>query len=276
MIKRAKHSDAPDIINTIASIFPNSNLVKLGIDRLQSNIKEGKQVSFVKKINKSIVGHGGVYIYDKLAILNSLAVHPSFRGKGIGEELHQYCLDYCCTNYSIEHIAAYAMLQHDISQRFLDDSFRPIGISICNYNPYHIKDPFYHHNKLNAEIALCKSKLKTPKSICSPNVGLYENQIRELYGRIGIKVDIRTQDYSQIPSSTIDDYIEVDIKSPSSQNLIKLAQRYNYRSLGILPSAKAGLNILGFASPQFFSKILTKYETNTNERDEFIQKVLSE
>ncbi|MEA3378407.1 MAG: hypothetical protein U9Q69_02085 [Nanoarchaeota archaeon] len=62
--------------------------------------------------------------------------------------------------------------------------------------------------------------------------------------------------------------------SQLSSALIRGAYEKDYVCLGIFPSGRDGLNMLGFASKRLLNRLSKNYATNNNERDKFVRTTL--
>ncbi|MHA1948083.1 MAG: GNAT family N-acetyltransferase [Candidatus Hodarchaeales archaeon] len=67
----------------LAEVFTLLKLVDLPVE----GVKEHFNNFFVVKKEKTIVGCVGIEIYENVGLLRSVALHPSFQGKGIGQQM---------------------------------------------------------------------------------------------------------------------------------------------------------------------------------------------
>ncbi|MCS7202749.1 MAG: ribosomal protein S18-alanine N-acetyltransferase [Dictyoglomus sp.] len=83
---------------------------------------------FVAEKENKIVGYIGFWQIFREAQITTIAVHPDFRGKGIGEALLDYVIDLCRKN-SIEAIVLEVRVSNTIAQNlYLKKGFKKIGI----------------------------------------------------------------------------------------------------------------------------------------------------
>ncbi|MHA1994975.1 MAG: arsenic resistance N-acetyltransferase ArsN2 [Candidatus Hodarchaeales archaeon] len=76
LITKTNAKDLPEVLNLLT-------MVDLPVE----GVKEQFQNFFIIRKDKTIVGCIGIEIYGNTALLRSLAVHPSFQGKGLGLQL---------------------------------------------------------------------------------------------------------------------------------------------------------------------------------------------
>ncbi|MHA2110185.1 MAG: arsenic resistance N-acetyltransferase ArsN2 [Candidatus Hodarchaeales archaeon] len=67
----------------LEEVFTLLKLVDLPVE----GVKEHFNDFFVVKKEKTIVGCVGIEIYENVGLLRSVALHPSFQGKGIGRQM---------------------------------------------------------------------------------------------------------------------------------------------------------------------------------------------
>ncbi|MEN2984379.1 MAG: ribosomal protein S18-alanine N-acetyltransferase [Dictyoglomaceae bacterium] len=83
---------------------------------------------FVAEKENKIVGYIGFWQIFREAQITTIAVHPDFRGKGIGEALLDYVIDLCRKN-SIEAIVLEVRVSNTIAQNlYFKKGFKKIGI----------------------------------------------------------------------------------------------------------------------------------------------------
>ncbi|MHA2253777.1 MAG: arsenic resistance N-acetyltransferase ArsN2 [Candidatus Kariarchaeaceae archaeon] len=75
-ITKAITQDLPGVLKLL-------KLVDLPIE----GVKEHFHNFFIVKKNKITLGCIGIEIYENVGLLRSLAIHPSFQGKGIGQQM---------------------------------------------------------------------------------------------------------------------------------------------------------------------------------------------
>ncbi len=75
-ITKAITQDLPEVLK----------LLKL-VDLPFEGVKEHFQNFFIVRNDKMTVGGIGIEIYENVGLLRSVAVHPSFQGKGIGQQM---------------------------------------------------------------------------------------------------------------------------------------------------------------------------------------------
>ena len=75
-ITKAIAQDLPEVLKLL-------KLVDLPIE----GVKEHFQNFFIVRKDKMTVGCVGIEIYENVGLLRSLAIHPSFQGKGIGQQM---------------------------------------------------------------------------------------------------------------------------------------------------------------------------------------------
>ncbi len=76
LITKTNAKDLPEVLKLLS-------MVNLPVE----GVKEQFQNFFIIRKDKTIVGCIGIEIYGNTALLRSLAVHPSFQGKGLGLQL---------------------------------------------------------------------------------------------------------------------------------------------------------------------------------------------
>ena len=75
-ITKAITQDLPDVLK----------LLKL-VDLPFEGVKEHFQDFFIVRNDKMTIGCVGIEIYENVGLLRSTAIHPSFQGKGIGQQM---------------------------------------------------------------------------------------------------------------------------------------------------------------------------------------------
>jgi N-acetylglutamate synthase-like GNAT family acetyltransferase len=269
MIRKAKPEDAEEIIKLVSRILPSSVLVQIDKSTLESNLRNETQVSYVYDA-EGIQAHASLYSESNVSILGNFAVSSSLRHLGIARLLMKLLEDKG-KKIDMTHLSAYALLQHEYSQRLFDNSYIPVGVSLSSVRALNYNDSLFDGRMLNGEICLCKPLGKNHE-IVVPGLSGFETRIKDLYKSINVRVGVDKK--LKQPISPIDDYVVVDIREESASSLIRSAHERNYVCLGIFPSGRDGLNMLGFASKKFVNKLSQNYVTNNNERDEFVRTTL--
>lgn len=83
---------------------------------------------FVAEKENKIVGYIGFWQIFREVQITSIAVHPDFRGKGIGEALLDYVIELCKKNY-IEEIVLEVRVSNTIAQNlYFKKGFKKVGI----------------------------------------------------------------------------------------------------------------------------------------------------
>ncbi|HII16254.1 MAG TPA: GNAT family N-acetyltransferase [Nanoarchaeota archaeon] len=273
MIRRATSEDAKGIIKLVSSIFPNESIVRYGHEALHANLIADAYISYVAEVGHCIVGHAGIFVNRGIATLNALVVSPDFRGRKYARAMNEKRLEYCETNDSITHAVIYSMLQHSFGQRLYDASFRPIGVSLSEGNPFSQEDgEIFGRDKINAEIALCHARKFGQPKIRINYAGKLRGRIQKIYDEI--KIPVEFHELGKYIEKTLEDNIEIDLSKEDAGSIIAAAERQDFIFLGILPSIKDGLNIIGFASPEFIKNYQKPFSANTKEREEFVRSIL--
>ncbi|MCX7845216.1 MAG: ribosomal protein S18-alanine N-acetyltransferase [Dictyoglomaceae bacterium] len=83
---------------------------------------------FIAEKENRIVGYIGFWQIFREAQITTIAVHPDFRGKGIGEALLDYVIELCRKN-SIEEIVLEVRISNTIAQNlYFKKGFKKVGI----------------------------------------------------------------------------------------------------------------------------------------------------
>ncbi|MHA1797429.1 MAG: GNAT family N-acetyltransferase [Candidatus Helarchaeota archaeon] len=269
MIRKAKPEDAEGIINFVSEILPISILVKIGKSTLESNLRNGTQVSYIYDV-KGIQAHASLYSESNVGILGNFAVSSSFRRLGISKSLMRL-LEYDGKRLGLTHLSTYALLQHEFSQRLFDNQYIPIGVSLSSVERLNSYDELFDERMLNGEICLCKP-LEENNTIVVPDLSGFERVIKDLYKSINVRVIVDKKPNQ--PVNHLDDYFVVDIRKELAGSLIHTAYESDYVCLGIFPSGRDGLNMLGFASKHFVKNLCNNYVTSNYERAKFVRTIL--
>ena len=75
-ITKTNTQDLPEVLKLL-------RLVELPIE----GVKEHFQNFFIERKDKMTIGCIGIEIYGNLGLLRSVAIHPSFQGKGLGQQM---------------------------------------------------------------------------------------------------------------------------------------------------------------------------------------------
>ncbi|MEW5802347.1 MAG: N-acetyltransferase [bacterium] len=90
MITRPKVNEGKLIQNLVNLYAANGLLIPLSLHEIYERIRE----FFVYRIEEQIVGVASLHVvWEDLAELRSMAVHPDYQHRGIGKALGQRCLD---------------------------------------------------------------------------------------------------------------------------------------------------------------------------------------
>lgn len=269
MIRKAKPEDAQEIAEFVSEVLPSSILAQIDNGVLEENLSRGTQISYIYDSGR-IKAHASLYSESQIGILGNFAVSPSLRGLGIAKSL-MVLLEKEGERLGLTHFSAYALLQHEYSQRLFDNQYVPVGVSLSSVGTLNSNDDLFDRMMLNGEICLCKP-LEEDYRIVVPELSGFDSRVKDLYKSICVDVFVDRKPSRSI--SRIDDYVVVDIREESAGALIRDAYEKDYVCLGIFPSGRDGLNMLGFASKRFLNKLSQNYVTNNNERDEFVRKIL--
>ncbi|WP_455141399.1 arsenic resistance N-acetyltransferase ArsN2 [Candidatus Hodarchaeum mangrovi] len=77
----------PIIAKAITQDLSNVLMLLKQVDLPIEGVKDHFQNFFISKEDKMILGCIGIEIYGRVGLLRSLAVHPSFQGRGLGQQL---------------------------------------------------------------------------------------------------------------------------------------------------------------------------------------------
>ena len=202
--------------------------------------------------------------------MGNFAVSPSLRGLGIAKSL-MMLLEKEGERLGLTYLSAYALLQHEYSQRLFDNQYVPVGVSLSSVGTLNSNDHLFDRRMLNGEICLCKPLEKNYR-IVVPELSGFDSRIKDLYK--SISVDIFVDEKPSRPITRLGDYVVVDIREESAGSLIRSAYERDYVCLGIFPSGREGLNMLGFASKKLINTSSQNYVANNNERDKFVRTTL--
>jgi len=275
-VEIAKPSDSSEIINLVRSVFPDGNVTKCGSSILEKNLASGKYISLIAKEDSCIIAHAGILIESGIATINSLVVDRTYRGAGLGRKVAEARLTLCNSLENITHIAVYSSLHNINSQRFLDNSFRPIGLCVSEGNPFNLEDSFSEPTKYYWEIALCKPKKDLLKDIN------FENCPSEIRKRVeDLFYSVRIRENAYVTSSEKESQSPFLAKNTESVNLskadvekrVKLLQEKGYVFSGILPNAITGIHEIGFIRRELLSS-LPKIKTTQKDREQFVYSTL--
>lgn len=79
---------------TAEDLYPIISLLEA--NNLPANdLEKNKQILFVAKSAANIIGCAAVEVYGNNALFRSLSVSESFKGKGLGQKLMNYVIEYC-------------------------------------------------------------------------------------------------------------------------------------------------------------------------------------
>jgi len=269
MIRKAKPEDAEEIIKLVSRILPSSVLVQIDKPTLESNLRNETQVSYIYDA-EGIQAHASLYSESNVGILGNFAVSSSLRHLGIARLLIRHLEDYG-KKLGLTHLSAYALLQHEYSQRLFDDSYIPVGVSLSSTNTLNSEDDLFDEEMFNGEICLCKPFGKN-QGVVVPDLSGFESKIKDLYKSIQVDVSVNPKPNKSIVPP--DDYVVVDIREELAGSLIHNAYEKGYVCLGIFPSGRDDLNMLGFASKKLIQNFSQDYVTNSGERNEFVRTTL--
>lgn len=83
---------------------------------------------FVAEYENQIIGFVGFWIIFQEAQITTIAVHPNFRGKKVGEKLLDFVIDYCTKN-SVKNIILEVRISNTIAQNlYYKKGFKKIGV----------------------------------------------------------------------------------------------------------------------------------------------------
>lgn len=83
---------------------------------------------FVAVYDNQIIGFIGLWIIFQEAQITTIAVHPDFRGKKVGEKLLDFVIDYCTKN-SVKNIILEVRISNTIAQNlYYKKGFKKIGV----------------------------------------------------------------------------------------------------------------------------------------------------
>ena len=75
------------VTKTITQDLPEVLALLKLVDLPVEGVKEHFQDFFIMRSDKLVVGCVGIEIYENTGLLRSLAIHPSFQGKGLGQQM---------------------------------------------------------------------------------------------------------------------------------------------------------------------------------------------
>jgi N-acetylglutamate synthase-like GNAT family acetyltransferase len=277
MVQLAKPFDSTEILRLIGSIFPKGNMVRYGDSVLEKNISSGKYLSVVSRDRGHIVAHAGILISSGVATLNSLVVDKDYRGFGLGKKMAEERLLLCDSLKDITHVAVYSSLHNTNSQRYLDNSFKPVGICVSRGNPFSLNDPFNQPTSYYWEIALSKSKNNCSQEL---NLKYCPSNIKGIISDIFYSIDLK--DSAEIsfpriesPSKFLGRETEsISLYEKNVRDRVRSLQEEGYFFSGVLPNAITGIHEIGFIKRDLTSS-LCQIKTTQIDRENFVKQMLS-
>ncbi|BDG62454.1 ribosomal-protein-alanine acetyltransferase [Caldinitratiruptor microaerophilus] len=92
---------------------------------------------FVARAGRQVVGYGGMWLILDEAHVTNIAVHPDWRGRGIGEALMRRLMD-CARSYGITRMTLEVRVSNHAAQNlYVKLGFRPAGIRKGYYTDTH-------------------------------------------------------------------------------------------------------------------------------------------
>ena len=111
----------PEDYTPIADLLKKVNLPVQGVEEHLDN--------FVVLVdNKSLIGTGGLEIYNDKALLRSLAIHPDYQKKGYGQQLYRYIIE----NARKQNITELYLLTETAERFFTAMGFKKISRELVN------------------------------------------------------------------------------------------------------------------------------------------------
>lgn len=90
VIRHMKKEDIEQIMAIESRSFPSPWAKTAFVSELQNNLA----VYFVALHNEKVVGYAGIWLFLEEAHVTTIAVHPDFRGRGLGRLLMDVLIDY--------------------------------------------------------------------------------------------------------------------------------------------------------------------------------------
>ncbi len=112
IVGRAVPTDWPQIVALLKS-------VELPIDGLEEHL----ETTLVLRTGNEIIGCAALELYDRFALLHSVAVAKAYQGKSMGQDLTKACLD-LARECGVKQIYLLTEIAGEFFPRF---GFRPIG-----------------------------------------------------------------------------------------------------------------------------------------------------